>query len=186
MCLAILALATLAGLAGWHAAPGDAALAVAPCRASALSASFGGQGATESLLGAVDVINRGHAACRLSGRPAIALPGGSPGEVLRERAMDTSAMFPGTRFSSTLVLGPGRAAAVRFQWANWCSPRATGPPGASAGGRRPSRVLVRIAGDAHPIVASVSGGLRSLYLPVCNDPAAPSSLLVSLWIAARG
>lgn len=183
----MLALATLAGPLGWHATPGDAALAVAPCRASTLSASFGGQGATESLLGEVAVVNRGRAACRVSGRPAIALPGGSPGEVLRERAMDTSTMFPGTRFSSTLVLGPGRAAAADFQWANWCNHRAKGPPGAGAlEGRRPSRVLVRTAGDARPTVASIRGGLRSLQVPVCNDPAAPSSLSVSLWIAARG
>jgi hypothetical protein len=174
--------AALAALAATWLAPRAGATAVPSCVPARLSASFGGQGTTQSLLGEVAVTNHGRTACRLSSRPVIGFPGGSPHEVLRERATNTLGVFPGERFSATLVLDPGHTAAVWFQWMNWCNPAASGPAGATAlGGRRPSQVLVRIAPGAPAIVATVSGGLRALYLPVCNDPKIPSQISVSRW-----
>jgi len=181
---ALIAAAALALLAAASLAPRAGATAVPSCVPARLSASFGGQGATMSLLGEVIVTNHGRTACRLSGRPVIGFPGGSPREVLRERAMNTPGLFPGERFSATLVLDPGHTAAVWFQWANWCNPAGSGPAGATAlGGRRPSHVLVSIAPGAPAIVATVRGGLRALYLPVCNDPQIPSQISVSRWTA---
>ena len=166
------------------AAPGSAA-AVAPCAASAAAASFGGQGATQSLVGAVTVTNHGRTACRLSGRPVIAMRGGSPHEVLRERALNTALMWPGERISATILLSPGRSASAMFQWFNWCDPQAHAPPTSSAaGGSRPSQVLVTLAPGSRALIASVPK-LRTMYLPVCGDPSAPSQIDVSLWTAGR-
>jgi hypothetical protein len=171
-------------LAGAGAAQGSAAT-VPLCTASAVSASFGGQGATQSLLGTVTVTNHGRAACRLSGRPAIAMRGGSRHELLRERAMDTARMWPGQRFSATIALASGRSASVLFQWFNWCNPQAKAPPtSTAAGGRRPSQVLVTVAPGSGALIASVPQ-LRTMYLPVCGDPGAPSEINVSLWMAGR-
>jgi hypothetical protein len=55
---------------------------------------FGGQGATQSLLGGVTVTNHGRETCRLTGRPTIAMRDGSPQEGLNERAMNTTAFVP--------------------------------------------------------------------------------------------
>lgn len=179
--LAAIALTATAALAAERAT--HSAAAVPSCAPASLSASFGGQGATQSLLGGVTVTNHAQTACRLSGRPLIAMRGGSPGEVLREQATDKLGP-PGERFSVTLVLDPRHTAAVWFQWLNWCNPRAKGPPGAAAiAGKRPTAVLVRIAPGARQIVASVSGGLSRLDLPVCGDPSEPSQISVSLWSA---
>jgi hypothetical protein len=181
---AAIALLAAVALAGAGAAPGSAAT-VPLCTAPAVSASFGGQGATQSLLGWVTVTNHARAACRLSGRPAIAMRGGSPHELLRERAIGTAVMWPGQRFSATIVLAPGRSASVLFQWFNWCNPKAEAPPtGTAAGGRRPSRVLVTLAPGSRALIASVPQ-LRTMYLPICGDPGAPSQISVSLWMAGR-
>jgi Protein of unknown function (DUF4232) len=147
-----------------------------------LSATFGGQGATQSLLGAVKVTNHGRGACRLAGRPTIAMRGGSPHEVLSERAMNTAALIPSARFSATLLLDPGHSASAAFQWFNWCNPLANAlPTSTAAEGRRPSQVRVTVAVGTHAIVATVLGGLRALYPPVCGAPRHASLLYVSLW-----
>ena len=173
-----------AALAGAPAAPGSADTA-ALCTAASVSASFGGQGSTQSLLGAVTITNHGRAACRLSGRPAIAMRGGSPHELLRERAMNTPVMWPGQRFDTTIVLAPGRSASVRFQWFNWCNPQAKAPPTTTAAeGRRPLQVLVTLAPGSPALTASVPQ-LRTIYLPICGAPSAPSQINVSLWMAGR-
>jgi hypothetical protein len=175
--IALLAAAVLAG-AGAGVAP---AAIVPSCAPASLSATFGGQGTTQSLLGAVTITNHGGGACRLSGRPSIAMRGGSPHELLRERAMNTTALFPGQRFSAATVLAPGRSASVVFQWFNWCNPAAK-TPSPSSGGRRPSQVLVTLARGARAIVATVAQP-RTVYLPVCGDPREPSEIFVSLWTA---
>ena len=153
------------------------------CAPATLSATFGGEGATQSLLGSIAVTNRGRVTCRLTGRPAIAMRGGPPREVLIDRPMDTAVMFPGTRFSVTVMLGPGRSATARFQWVNWCNPGAPATtPSNQAEGRRPSQVLVAVAPGAAQISATRVGGLPSLLgVPVCNARHDPSVIYVSLW-----
>jgi hypothetical protein len=152
------------------------------CIPANLSATFGGQGATQSLLGAVKVTNHGHDACRLAGRPTIAMRGGSPHQVILERATNTAALIPSERFNATVLLDSGHSASAAFQWFNWCDPQATGPPTSTAAeGRRPSQIRVTLAPSTHAIVATVLGGLRAVYLPVCGAPRRPSLLYVSLW-----
>ncbi len=182
MLVATAALATLA--AAWLA-PRAGATGVPSCMPAQLSASFGGQGATQSLLGGVTVTNHGRAACRLSGRPVITFAGGSPHELLREQAMKPAPEDPVEHYSATIVLAPGRSASVFFQWFNWCDPQSKAPPtSAAAGGRRPSHVLVTLRPGARAIVATVAQ-LRTMYLPVCGDPGAPSAISVSLWTRGR-
>ena len=177
--------AALAALAAAWLAPRAGATGVPSCVPAELSASFGGQGATQSLLGTITVTNHGRAACRLSGRPAIAMRGGPPHELLREQAMNTAVGDPGERYSATILLAPGRLASVLFQWFNWCDPQSKAPPtSAAAGGRRPSQVLVTLGPGARAIVATVPQ-LRTMYLPVCGDPGAPSAISVSLWMRGR-
>jgi hypothetical protein len=173
----------LGALMGTQAAAGAGrALQAPPCVPAKLSATFGGQGATQSLLGGVTVTNHGRGTCRLTGRPTIAMHDGSPREGLNERAMNTTALFPGEPFHATLLLDAGHSASARFQWFNWCNPRSsTRTTSTAVEGRRPSQVLVTIAAGTHGIVATVEGGLQALYLPVCFAPHQPSTLYVSLW-----
>jgi hypothetical protein len=110
--------------------------------------------------------------------------GSSPQEMLSERAMNTTALFPGEPFHATRLLDAGHSASARLQWFNWCNPGTTARPTSTAvEGRRPSQVLVTVAAGAHGIVATVKGGLQALYLPVCFAPQQPSRLYVSLWTA---
>ncbi len=163
-------------------AAAGAAVQAPSCAPANLAATVGGQGATQSLLGGVTVTNHGRHACRLAGRPTIAMPGGSPGEVLSERTMNTATLIPNTRFDATLLLDPGHSATADFQWFNWCNPQAHAPPTSTAAeGRRPSQVRVALAAGAAGIVATVRAGLHALSLPVCGAPRQPSLLYVSLW-----
>src|ERR1700733_3787 len=117
---------------------GRAVRAAAPCTADQLSATLFGEGATETLLGAVTVTNDASAACRLGGRATISMRGGSPHERLEQGAMNTGALFPGEHFGRTVLLRPGQSASARFQWGNWCNPAVhAAPTTAAAGGRRP-------------------------------------------------
>ena len=168
--------------------PARGAPAAQRCTPAALSATLFGEGATQSLLGEVTITNHARVACALAGRPAITVAGGSPHGRLRQAALATAQMFPGTRFAHTVVLDAGRSASVRFQWSNWCVPHAPAgtPPGSAAGGGgRPTAILVSIAPHAHAVAARVRGGLTALALPVCAGPGSPlSTMSVSLWIAA--
>jgi hypothetical protein len=189
------AVAMLGGLIGTQTASGAGPAGHSPavarhatraprCVPANLSATFGGQGATQSLLGAVRVTNHGRGACTLHGRPTIAMRGGSPHEALLERAMNTAALIPRERFSTTLIVDPGHSASAAFQWFNWCDPQANASPTSTAAeGGRPSQIRVRLAAGTRAIVATVLGGLGALYLPVCGAPRHPSLLYVSLWTA---
>jgi hypothetical protein len=89
------AVAMLGALIATQAAAGAGRAVQAPrCVPAKLSAMFGGQGATQSLLGGVTVTNHGRETCRLTGRPTIAMRDGSPQEGLNERAMNTTAFVP--------------------------------------------------------------------------------------------
>lgn len=159
--------------------------APAACRASSLSARFGGQGATQTIVGELTVTNTGTTLCRLTGRPVIAMRTSGRRATLHERPWNSSA-FPDTRFSSTILIGPHHSASVRFQWLNWCNPKAprsSPPSGNAAEGKRPSQILVMVAPGAQPAIANVPGGLRQLGLPRCLVPDRPaSSIYVTLWI----
>ena len=172
---AALALAASAALA--HSAP-------RACPASSLSASFGGQGATQAIVGGLTIANSGKTACRVTGHPAIAMRTGSSTQILGELPWSSSA-FPGTDFSSTVLLRPHRSASVRIRWMNWCDPKAprSSPPGNAARGKRPSQILVTVAPGTRPISVSVPGGLLRLGLPACMVPSRPSTVAVTLWTA---
>ena len=182
--LGVLAVAGRADAAPHSVAVGHQATAAPACAPAQLSATFGGQGATQTLLGGVTITNHGRAGCRLSGRPTITMRGGSPHEQLAEHAMNTAALFPGAHFSTTILLDPGRSASVRIQWSNWCNPTAQANPtsGAPAEGRRPTQILVAVAANTRAIRATVSGGLHAEILPICVAPKLPSWIDVSLWL----
>jgi hypothetical protein len=169
------ALALAASATPAHSAP-------SACPASSLSASFGGQGATQAIVGGLTITNSGKTACRVTGHPAIAMRTGSSMETLDELPWSSSA-FPGTDFSRSVLLTPDRSASVRIRWMNWCDPKAprSSPPGNAAPGKRPSQILVTVAPGTRPISASVPGGLRRLGLPDCIVPSRPSTIEVTLW-----
>jgi hypothetical protein len=181
--LGVLAVAQTADAAPHSVAVGHRATAAPVCAPAQLSATFGGQGATQTLLGGVTITNHGRAGCRLIGRPTITMRGGSPHEQLEEHAMNTAALFPGEHFSTTVLLNPGRSASVRIQWSNWCNPTARANPtsGAPAEGRRPTQILIAVAANTRAIRATVSGGLHAELLPICGAPNRPSTMDVSLW-----
>jgi Protein of unknown function (DUF4232) len=156
--------------------------AASACQASSLSASFGGQGATQAIVGALTITNNGETACRVTGHPAIAMRTAGSTETLHELAWSSSA-FPGTHFSSSVLLRPRDSASVRIRWMNWCDPKVSrsSPPGNTARGKRPSQILVTVAPGTRPISASVTGGLRQLGLPDCIVPGRPSTIEVTLW-----
>lgn len=95
--------------------------------------------------------------------------------------MNTAALFPGERVSTSVLLKPGHAASVRFQWSNWCNPAHPSVTSTASEGRRPTQILVALAPGARGIVATIPGGLHRLYLPVCIAPGTPSRIAVSLW-----
>ena len=182
--LGVLAVAGRADAAPHSVAVGHEATAVPACAPAQLSATFGGEGATQTLLGGVTITNHGRAGCQLIGRPTITMRGGSPHEQLAEHAMNTAALFPGAHFSTSILLDPGDSASVRIQWSNWCNPTARTNPtsGAPAEGRRPTQILVAVAANTRAITASVSGGLHTELLPICVAPKLPSWIDVSLWL----
>ena len=136
---------------------------------------FGGQGATQGIVGGLTVTNKGTAACRVTGRPTIAMRTGGSTDTLRELPWNSSA-FPGRLFSNSALLRLHHSASVRVRWMNWCDPK-------GAQGKQPSQVLITIAPGTRPISASVTGGLRQLGLPECIAPGRRSTIEVTLWTA---
>jgi Protein of unknown function (DUF4232) len=178
--------ATEGGGLGWKAAPISFAPSGTPlCASSALSASFFGQGATQSLLGEITIRSHARAACRLVGRAAISVRSAPPREALQQRVMNTAAMFPSVPFTPKFLLQPGDTVTARFQWWNWCNPRTPPgtPPGSnSAQGPKPTGIAVTLRTGVNPINATVPGSLGSLAPPICMNPSAPASwITVSLW-----
>jgi hypothetical protein len=125
------------------------------------------------MVGVLTVTNNGTAACRVTGRPTIAIRFGASTETLREFAWNPSA-FPATQFSSSVLLRPHYTASVRTRWMNWCDPN-------DAQRKRPTRVVATIAPATHPISTTVPGGLRELGPPDCVAPGGPSIIEVTLW-----
>ncbi|MGA2469953.1 MAG: DUF4232 domain-containing protein [Solirubrobacteraceae bacterium] len=175
-CLTLLGVA--AALAtGATAATASAAtdhVTIGSCRAANVTVTLNAQGATQSLLGSIFVANRGPTACRLSGRPAITVRGGSPGERVVERAAKPLIEVPGKHYVA-LTLSARHTATAQFQWTNWCDPAS--PP---RDGKRPSGIFVTLAPASAPIRITPESGSLS-YLPVCNAPQDPSTISVSLW-----
>jgi len=171
------ALALAASAPQAHSAP-------SACQASSLAASFGGQGATQAVVGGLTISNNGTTACRETGHPTIAMRTLDSTETLRELPWSSSA-FPGTHFSSSVLIRPHHSASVRIRWMNWCDSHAprSSSPGNAARGKRPSQILVTIAVGTRPISASVPGGLRKLGLPDCIAPSRPSTIEITLWTA---
>ncbi len=185
LCAAVVSAAAVTAVTLPVVAPAASARSVpAACRASSLSARFSGQGASQTIVGELTVTNTSTTSCRLTGRPLIAMRTSGRPATLDERHWSSSA-FPDIRFSSTILIGPRRSASVRFQWLNWCNPKAprsSPPSGNAAEGKRPSQILVMVAPGTQPTIANVPGGLRQLGLPRCLEPDRPaSSIYVTLW-----
>lgn len=122
------------------------------CRASQLTASFGWQGATQSMLGGVTVENTGETACSLPlARPKLTLYwNGRPLQV-QERKWPYK-----LNFTPAHVLLRGNSAVVETQWWNWC-----GRPLQAA---VPPTVLLRFADGLRITARAVS----QWGVPYCN------------------
>ena len=129
-----------------------------PCRAAALRAELGLQGATGSLAGGVVLTNRGRSVCSLRGNPrARFLDGVDPSGVERT-ALPAFDRPSGTPHSSLRALHPGESAFVRLWWSNWC------------GRPSPMRLALTVSGAEFDL--RVDGSSR------CDAASAPSTLAV--------
>jgi Protein of unknown function (DUF4232) len=159
--------------------PGVVEPPLAPhCRAINLRAQLQLQEEFGNLVGAVVVTNAGRVPCSLRGRLRARFDGGPPATALWLVAApadppDESVIYD--RASSLRALGPGRSASVPIVWGNWC------PPGVVVTwyGMPPS-ALVLILPSGREVSAPVERG------PRCDDPTAPSMLMIKPFAAAAG
>lgn len=158
--LAVYAL-TIGG-AGGGPAPARAGGAAAPiCRSSQLSGSTFFQGATQTMIGGVNLRNTSGVACSLPDtRPAARISWDGRWLATREIPMATPA--PST-MSPAHVLGPGEHATVYWRW--W----SCGGPGARAAVRPGFQlafgrglVVTAVSTEATPPFCSGLGGTRNL------------------------
>jgi hypothetical protein len=98
--------------------PTDAGRASAPlCRSDQLSASAGFQGATQTMLGGVTLVNNGDACSLPQARPLVRLSWRGRELPTREEKMTTGPPWPLAR-----VLASGGKASVFFQWWSCAGP----------------------------------------------------------------
>ena len=116
------------------------------------------QGGGAATIGDLRLRNNGSADCWLRGRAALAILDGG-GHPLAIRVV------PPKR--STMRLSPDAAAEVRFQWHNWC--KLTAPAAL--------RLVLPESGGTIQTKADI-GRAR------CDEPKAPSTLVVSTFVAA--
>ena len=93
-----------------------------PCRTAQLTATTFFQGATQSMVGGLEVTNASSTACRLpKGRPHVRMVWHGKSIRVRERGMRGSALPP---WPAARLLAPGAKAEVVMQWQqNWTSCR---------------------------------------------------------------
>ena len=140
-----------------------------PCTAAQLSGGADTafvQGATQSLIGSIVVVNHGSMPCRLSGRPSVRMIGPN-GEL---SVQITSEAPLGAASPGRVIVAPGRPAEVTIRWTNWC-----GPPvrldqiGFQLWiGRSQRAFVVGLAGEGQTT-------------PICGSRKYPSTLGVSRW-----
>lgn len=122
--------------------------------------------------GTITLSNKGSRACRLTGRPAVAIVGAA--DAPRQRQVNlppAPATFPDVvpPASALLALPPGDSATLSVQWSNWC------PPHASPGKRvvPPRAVRVTLPGGRGSVDVDYNA------VPDCVRPAEPSKIGVT-------
>jgi hypothetical protein len=132
---------------------------IAPsCRAAALEAELGLQGATGSLAGGVSLRNRAGTPCSLRRRVEVRFLDGSDPAGVRLTRFAPQRLEPGVAMPSLRALGPGESAFVPIWWSNWC-----GEPS-------PTRLGLRLpSGDVIELALGTGA-------PRCDAPGSPSLL----------
>jgi Protein of unknown function (DUF4232) len=139
---------------------------VASCSASQLSSVGGWQGATQSMLGAISLSNRGATECELRGYLTVAILD-RQGAVLHVKTRHGTPQTgtPSPKVENVL-LPPGKADAAQIfvQWFNWC-------------GADPSPITVRLTlPDGETL--GVPPGQDPWAVEDCQSPAGPSVLQI--------
>lgn len=159
----LLRAAVLAGVIPWIPAVPPAAPVppvAPPCRAAALGAQLGLQGATGSLAGGVSLRTKGAEPCSLRGRLQVRFLDGSDPAGVDLTTLAPQRPEPGVPVPSLRALRPGESAFVRIWWSNWCGE----PTPTTLGLRLPS-------GDEIDLALGKAA-------PRCDAPGSPSSLAV--------
>jgi uncharacterized protein DUF4232 len=144
------------------------------CRASQLSLSVGGQGATQMTLGGAVLANTSSRACSLpTGRPFVRITWQGKPLTVREPVPVPGSIQSG---APAHVLAPRSKALISMEWGNWCGRNAYGNvphagPRTSAPKVPPTFQLRFRQG-----LALTGPGLG---IPTCVDPGEPSFLYVS-------
>jgi uncharacterized protein DUF4232 len=159
-----------------HVWPASVPLAPA-CTASQLRASLSLQGATQSLVGPITLVNRSSRPCSLLGRPRLSFADAT--SKWRETRLSDSVggsydpLAPPRR--SLRALAPGEHVSVMLWWSNWCG------RGARPGGnlsRSPAAIVLTPPGGGQ--VRLTSAGAQAghgLPSPVCNGGSGSLSTL---------
>lgn len=141
-----------------------------PCRAAALTPHFGLNGATGSLVLAVSLKNTSARACSLRGRPRVAPVGVNVASVhWQTKPSSVSIAEPAVLGLRLRALRPGEAALLSVWWSNWCGPNSQPASGPAP---PPDAILLTLPNDGGVIRLPVTNA------PRCDDPTAPSTLLV--------
>jgi Domain of unknown function (DUF4232) len=145
----------------------EASVPLAPaCTASQLHASVSLQGATQSLVGPISIVNRSSRPCSLLGRPRLSFA-------------DATSKWQETRLSQAVgapydplapphrslrALAPGEHVSVMLWWSNWCG------VGARIGGSmtRPPAAIVLTPPGGGQVMLSHAHLVDGLGAPVCN------------------
>jgi hypothetical protein len=138
------------------------------CKASQLAATLGVQGATQSLAGTVEILNRSSSACALVGRPKLSFAGATSRWRLTRGQRGFFAPDPlAPRPSSLRALAPGGWASVGIAWSNWCG---RGSSNNGNAGEGPAALLLTAPGGGTIRMAQnrIGGGARPLGAPPCN------------------
>lgn len=145
------------------------------CTASQLDATLFLQGATQSLVGPISIVNRSSRPCSLLGRPKLSFAGAT------SQWQETNFHVPGAMpfdplappRGSLRALAPREHVSVMLWWSNWCG------TGAKPDGNltpSPSAIVLALpsGGRLRLTHAEMKGGLPS---PVCNGGAGSLSTL---------
>jgi hypothetical protein len=152
------------------AGPSSPAGPAPPCPASSLEVVGGGFRFTTAASGGtgqLTLLNAGHTACRLTGRPEVRIVGATPQPQQRQVDLPASpAPFPTAvpPDSTLLALPTGAAVTLDVDWRNWCvAPSATTPV-------PPRAVRLTLPDGAGSIDVDYNA------VPPCENPASASTV----------
>lgn len=146
------------------------------CTASQLGASLFMQGASMSLVGPIELVNRSSRGCSLIGRPKLSFADAT------SKWRETAGTTPGLGFpfdplapprGSLRAVRPGEHVAVSLVWSNWCG------TGAKPDGNltlSPSAIVLTAPGGGKVKLTNANDG-HGLPSPVCNGGAGSLSTL---------